>query len=197
MVLTSEQQRTKPSRLNDGRNALGKLVRNKAFRGCDYIPGGHLVQFDDEAGLIAFEEERRANGQRQVYYSTKVRNAVPTEQLALDYIATAEAMNNDAAKEEGHETRVHLEQTAEDLRERLDQQDAMLREFRAHQLGDSQKAKDILDAQLELAKKRKQQNEAFVARVDSGGGARLEELVLRSKRTQREIHAIQQQIKQI
>ena len=84
MVLTSEQQRTKPSRLNDGRNALGKLVRNKAFRGCDYIPGGHLVQFDDEAGLIAFEEERRANGQRQVYYSTKVRNAVPTEQLALD-----------------------------------------------------------------------------------------------------------------
>ena len=196
MVLTAEQQRAKRSRLNYDRNALGKLVRKKAFRDCDYTPEGHLVQFDDEAGFIAFEEERYTNGQHQAHYSTKVRSTVPAEQLALDYIRTAEAMNNDAAREEGHETRVHLDQTAEGLHERLDQHDAMLREIGAHQRGESQKAKELLDKQLELAEKKKQQNEAFVARVGSGGGTRLEELKLQAKRTQHEIQAMQQQIKQ-
>ena len=196
MVLTAEQQRAKRSRLNYDRNALGKLVRKKAFRDCDYTPEGHLVQFDDEAGFIAFEEERYTNGQHQAHYSTKVRSTVPAEQLALDYIRTAKAMHNDAAREEGHETRVHLDQTTEGLHERLDQHDAMLREIGAHQRGESQKAKELLEKQLELAEKKKQQNEAFVARVGSGGGTRLEELKLQAKRTQRKIQTIQQTIKQ-
>ena len=134
MVVTAEQQRATRGRLNYGRNALGKLVRKKAFRDCDYTPEGHLKQFDDEDGFIAFEEERYTSGQHQAHYSTKVRSTVPREQLALDYIAKAEAVSNDAAKEEGHETHVHIDQTAEDLHRRHDKQDAKLQEIRAHQL---------------------------------------------------------------
>ena len=132
MVLTPKQQRAQRGRLNYGRNALGKLVRKKAFRDCDYTPEGHLNQFDDEAGFIAFEEERYTSGQHQAHYSTKVRSTVPKEQLTHEYMKTAEDMNNDTAKEEGHETRVHVEQTAEGLHERLDKQDATPQEICAH-----------------------------------------------------------------
>ena len=98
MGLTAEQQRAKRSRMNYGSNALGKLVRKKAFRDCDYTPEGHLLQFDDEDGFVAFEEERYTSGEHQAHYSTKVRSTVPKEQLAREYITTVEAMNNDAAK---------------------------------------------------------------------------------------------------
>ena len=189
MVLTAEQHRASRACKNYGLNALGKHVRKKTFRDCDYTPEGHLLQFDDQPAIIAFEEERYKNGQRQAHYSTKVRNTVPREQLALEYTATADAVNNDVVKQEGHEIRAHTEQTVEDLHERLDQQEAMLTDIHLLHMGKHNK-------QLELAEKKKQQNEAFVARVDSGGGTRLEELKLRSKRTQHEIQAIQQQIKQ-
>ena len=82
-------QRAWRARKNYGRNALGKFVRKKAFRECDYTPEGHLRQFDDEAGFIAFEEEPYTSGQHQAHYNTKVRSTVPKEQLALDYIAVA------------------------------------------------------------------------------------------------------------
>ena len=84
MGLTAKQQRTKRSLLNYGRNALGKLVRKQTFRDCDYTSEGHLVQFDDEAECIAFEEERYVSGRYQAHYSTKVRSTVPKEHLALD-----------------------------------------------------------------------------------------------------------------
>ena len=45
MVLTAEQHRASRARKNYGRNALGKFVREKAFRECDYTLEGHLVQF--------------------------------------------------------------------------------------------------------------------------------------------------------
>ena len=48
-------------------NAAGKWVRKKAFRDCDYTPAGHLQQFDDEAGFIAFEEERYTSGEHQAH----------------------------------------------------------------------------------------------------------------------------------
>ena len=97
-----------------------------------------------------------------------MRSTVPKEQLALDYVATAEAINNDAAKEEGHETRVHTEQTAEGLHARHDQHDTMLEEICAHQRGESQTARAILDKQLELAKQKKAKNDAFASRVEAG-----------------------------
>ena len=65
MVLTAKQQRAQRARRNYGSNALGKLVRKKAFRDCDYTADGHLQQFADEAGVIAFEEERYTSGHRQ------------------------------------------------------------------------------------------------------------------------------------
>ena len=51
-----DEHRASRARKNYGRNALGKFVRKKAFRECDYTPEGHLVQFDDEDGFISFEE---------------------------------------------------------------------------------------------------------------------------------------------
>ena len=87
MVLTAEQHRASRARKNYGSNAAGKLMRKKAFRDCDYTQEGHLVQFDDEAGFITFEEERYTSGQHQAHYSTKVQSTVTKEQLALDYIA--------------------------------------------------------------------------------------------------------------
>ena len=137
MVFTAEELRAHRARKNYGRNALGKFVRQKAFRECDYTPEGHLVQFDDEDGFVSFEEGRYTSGQHQAHYNTKVRSTVPKEQLALDYVATAEAINNDAAKEEDRETCVQTEQTAEGLHERHDQQDTMLEEICARQLEDS------------------------------------------------------------
>ena len=56
MVFTAEELRAHRARKNYGRNALGKFVRQKAFRECDYTPEGHLVQFDDEDGFVSFEE---------------------------------------------------------------------------------------------------------------------------------------------
>ena len=58
MGRTPEQQRAAKAAKQYGRNALGKLVRKKAFRDCDYTTDGHLQQFADEAGVLAFEEER-------------------------------------------------------------------------------------------------------------------------------------------
>jgi hypothetical protein len=121
MGLTAEEFRSMRARKNYGRNALGTLVRKKAFRECDYTADGHLKQFADEAEFLAFEEERRGNGQYQAHYSTQAKETVPREQLALEYIAAREAMHNDTAKEEGHQTRVHQEQVAEGLHERFDQ----------------------------------------------------------------------------
>ena len=62
MVFTAEELRAHRARKNYGRNALGKFVRQKAFRECDYTPEGHLVQFDDEDGFVSFEEERYTSG---------------------------------------------------------------------------------------------------------------------------------------
>ena len=109
MVLTAEQHRASRACKNYGLNALGKHVRKKTFRDCDYTPEGHLLQFDDQPAIIAFEEERYKNGQHQAHYSTRVRNTVPREQLALEYTATADAVNNDVVKQEGHEIRAHTE----------------------------------------------------------------------------------------
>ena len=146
-------QRQRRVRVNYGLNASGKFVRKKAFRVCDYTPEGQLRQFDDEAGFIAFEEERYSSGQHQAQYCTKVRSTVPREQLAVEYIKKAEAMQNDAAMEEGHQTRVHMDQTAEDLHERHDAQDAMLQEIRSHQLGDSDKQLELIAKKTALAEK--------------------------------------------
>ena len=51
------------------------------------------------------------------------------------------------------------------------------------------------DKQLQVAEKRQQQSEALVARVDAGGGTRLEELKLQEKRTKAQIAQVQQQMK--
>ena len=83
-----------------------------AFRDCDYTADGHLKQFTDEAGIIAFDEERHASGMRPAHYSTKAKDTLPREQLALKYVAALEAIDNDVTREEGHENRVHQEQEA-------------------------------------------------------------------------------------
>ena len=97
MVLTAEQHRAGRACKNYGLNALGKHVRKQTFRDCDYTPEGHLVQFDDEPGDIAFEEERYRNGQHQAHYSTKVRDTVPREQLARANLALHEAAHQNVA----------------------------------------------------------------------------------------------------
>ena len=79
MVLTAEQHRASRAWKNYGRNALGKFVRKKAFRECDYTLEGHLVQFDDEDAFVSLEEGRYTCGQHQAHYNTKVRSTVPKE----------------------------------------------------------------------------------------------------------------------
>ncbi len=150
------------ARKNYDLNAAGKYVRKKAYRECDYTPEGHLRQFETDTAFYAFEEERFQNGQIQAAYSSKPKNTVPREQLALEYLEKERALNGNAIKEEGQEIREQQEQLAESLQERYDQQDAKLDQLLAM-------AEGKLNRQLELAEKRKQQNEAFVARVDSGG----------------------------
>ena len=181
MGFTAEQLRANRARKNYGSNIAGELVRKKTFRDFDYTQEGHLVQFDDEPGFIAFEEERYRNGQHQAHYSTKVRDTVPREQLALEYIAAADAMNNDVAKQEGHETRAHMEQTVEGLHERHDKQEDDLREIRAHQKQENEDQKAILEKKARLADKQKARNEAFANRVEAGAGTPLEEKELQLK----------------
>ena len=187
MVFTAEELRAHRARKNYGRNALGKFVRKKAFRDCDYTPEGHLVQFDDEDGFVSFEEGRYTCGQHQAHYNTKVRSTVPKEQLALDYVATAEAINNDAAKEEGHETRVHTEQTAEGLHARHDEHQATLCEIRTRQLQQDEEQSAILEKKKALAEKQKERNEAFASRVEAGDCTPLEKKELRLKILQEEV----------
>ena len=168
MVLTATQQRSQRTRRNYGSNALGKLVRKKAIRDCDYTAEGHLRQFTDEAGIIAFEEERHASGTRPAHYSTQAKDTVPREQLALEYVAAMEAMDNDVTIEEGHETRVHLEQVAEGLHERLDH----LQETAE---GKTDKQLKLEEKKLEVARAKAEQNEAFAQRAEAGKGTTLEQ----------------------
>ena len=94
-----EARRKARALANYGQNAAGKWVRKKAWRDCDYIDG-HLREFDQYDDILAFEEERRAQGHCQARYEKKVRDTAPKEQLALE-----EAME-DIVANDGNETRV-------------------------------------------------------------------------------------------
>jgi hypothetical protein len=182
MVLTAEQQRAQRTRRNYGKNAIGKLVRKKAFRDCDYTADGHLQQFTDEAGVIAFEEERYTSGQHQAHYSTEAKETVPREQLALEYVATMEAMRNKLASKEGHQTRVHQEQLAEGLHERLDHLQEIAEGKACEQLKLKEKKLEIAKAKAEAKAEAKAiENEAFTQRVEAGNGTQLEEKQLQLK----------------
>ena len=182
MVLTAEQQRAQRTRRNYGKNAIGKLVRKKAFRDCDYTADGHLQQFTDEAGVIAFEEERYTSGQHQAHYSTEAKETVPREQLALEYVATMEAMRNKLASKEGHQTRVHQEQLAEGLHERLDHLQEIAEGKACEQLKLEEKKLEIAKAKAEAKAEAKAiENEAFTQRVEAGNGTQLEEKQLQLK----------------
>ena len=153
MVLTAKQQRAQRARRNYGSNALGKLVRKKAFRDCDYTADGHLQQFADEAGVIAFEEERYTGGHHQAHYTTEAKETVPREQLALEYVAAMDSMHNDTTKEEGHQTRVHQEYVAEGLHDRHDDHDEKLdRLLQFHEAGCELKRGRFIDIESASAK---------------------------------------------
>ena len=83
MVWSAEKHRARNLRKQYGLNALGKFVRKRSFRDIDYTDEGHLQQFDNEDGWIAFEAERHAKGDTHPTWSAKARDTVPKEQLAL------------------------------------------------------------------------------------------------------------------
>ena len=122
MPLTNQEKRAARARENYGPNALGNLVRKKAYRNCDYTDEGQLRQFSDEASLLKFEEDKYSRGGRREPYSTQAKETVPQEQLALEYVAAMEAMST-VAQMEGHQTRVHQEYVAESLQHRHDEHD--------------------------------------------------------------------------
>ena len=148
---TAEEQRKKRFCVNYGQNAAGKWARKKAWRECDYNDAGHLQEFATKGDFVEFEEKRRAQGHCQARYEKKPRDKVPKEQLALE-----EAIAN-AVAADGNETRVQLQVVEEGLHERLDKQEADLREIRAHQ---QQQDKE------QSADKRKAHNEAFALAPD-------------------------------
>ena len=125
---TAEAQRKRRACANYGQNAAGKWVRKQAWRDCDYTQDGHLKEFDSEEAFLQFEEDRYQQGASQAHYGKQPRGTVPREQLALE-----EAITHAVAKD-GNETRVQLQSVEESLHERHDQQHALLREIRAHQL---------------------------------------------------------------
>ena len=171
---SADAQRKRRVCANYGQNAAGKWVRKKAWRECDYTDG-HLREFDTEGDFLAFEEERRVQGHCQAHYEKKPRSTVPKEQLALE-----EAIAN-AVAADGNETRVQLQNVEEGLHERLDKQEADLREIRAHQKRESEDQKAILEKKAKLADKQKARNEAFAKRVEAGDDTPLEKKKLRLK----------------
>ena len=106
---------------NYGLNAAGKYARKRAYRDCcDCTPDGRLLEFDTDEAFLAFEEARFNEGKSRVACTSKPESTVPREQLALEYLEKEAAMNHDAVREEGNETREHQEFVAEGLHERHD-----------------------------------------------------------------------------
>ena len=129
MVLTAQQFRERRALAKYGKNSAGNLVRATAFRECDYTDLGALREFGDKEEVLEFEEARHQDGTGyRVRFTAVPRETVPPEQRAL------QAATNHAIAKDGNETRVHIDQTAEELHERHDEQYALLQEIRAHQL---------------------------------------------------------------
>ena len=128
MVLTAQQFRERRALAKYGKNSAGNLVRATAFRECDYTDLGALREFGDKEEVLEFEEARHQDGTGyRVRFTAVPRETVPPEQQAL------QAATDNAVAKDGNETRVQLQGVEEGLHERLDKQEADLREIRAHQ----------------------------------------------------------------
>ena len=191
MVASAEQKRAYTARNQYGINALGKFVRKRSFRDIDDTDEGHLRQFDDEASLIAFEEDRYSNGCVHTRWSIKHKETVPKEQLALEYLENMEAMST-VSLLEGHKTRVHQEYVAEDLHKRHDEHDEKLNKLLEISDGKSGKQMELEEKKLEVAKAKKaaaeaskeamiKANEELLKHVQSGDATPIQQKELQIK----------------
>ena len=89
-----------------------------------------------------------------------------------------EAMGDDAARAEGHETRVHVEHVAEGLHERFDQLQKITEGKACEQLKLEEAKLEVVKAK---AKAKTEENAAFAERIEAGNCTPLEQMELQHK----------------